>query len=564
MFPTPDMGKQGDIKALFAKGRPPSAASVRPLAEGPRLPELDSQTYKLAENFFDQYKRHKRLRALATDAPTPLPSQPSQRSAKRRRVDAADAESDRLLSLGSQQETTDKADGDTSGFDVLQQARQLIRPEIAFSREQYKHLIAIMRAHHLHQAPDLSLQAYSLLQQLMKLHPPCKVVNSEDGKPCLVHNSQAFDLAERTRSSAMGLYMSAFNVENLIDLPLPFEVLLHWAECAHMAVISPSQPQHYGELLAWKWAVQTLEQDGRARVQVFNAWGKADKPGLRITLDSLLTSCQLWRIISSDMAVPWTGIASVETLVQTLARTIASAAAANVHPCIGQLSSIDIGSIAARLLNALLLVLGTAEEAGMLFKGNNRRRSIAGNERIALDKALLHCFTHDLASAKKQCTLLAALAPTDCMRLIGLLVAQRRVLRAEDKDTYPSLCTASRLLNNPGSAERPLYVQPLEVLQYLSTELFTSNFSSKTVGPFGLEGIVRIVAQLVHAATAVVQGDAEVLQQLHEAVNTLVDQLFKQAEDEKRRGQDGFQWMLQLCCCKIQASKALAAAEVKV
>lgn len=43
--------------------------------------------------------------------------------------------------------------------------------------------------------------------------------------------------------SAMGLYMSAFNVENLIDLPLPFEVLLHWAECAHMAVISPSQPQ---------------------------------------------------------------------------------------------------------------------------------------------------------------------------------------------------------------------------------------------------------------------------------------------------------------------------------
>lgn len=59
-----------------------------------------------------------------------------------------------------------------------------------------------------------------------------------------------------------------------------------------------------------------------------------------------------------DMAVPWTGIASVETLVQTLARTIASAAAANVHPCIGQLSSIDIGSIAARLLNALLLVLG--------------------------------------------------------------------------------------------------------------------------------------------------------------------------------------------------------------
>lgn len=86
------------------------------------------------------------------------------------------------------------------------------------------------------------------------------------------------------------------------------------------------------------------------------------------------------------------------------------------------------------------------------------------------------------------------------------LVAQRRVLRAEDKDTYPSLCTASRLLNNPGSAERPLYVQPLEVLQYLSTELFTSNFSSKTVGPFGLEGIVRIVAQLVHAATAVVQG----------------------------------------------------------
>lgn len=59
-------------------------------------------------------------------------------------------------------------------------------------------------------------------------------------------------------------------------------------------------------------------------------------------------------------------------------------------------------------------------------------------------------------------------------------------------------------------------------------------------------------------------GDAEVLQQLHEAVNTLVDQLFKQAEDEKRRGQDGFQWMLQLCCCKIQASKALAAAEVKV
>lgn len=74
-------------------------------------------------------------------------------------------------------------------------------------------------------------------------------------------------------------------------------------------------------------------------------------------------------------------------------------------------------------LASMTVSAGTAEEAGMLFKGNNRRRSIAGNERIALDKALLHCFTHDLASAKKQCTLLAALAPTDCMRLIGLVSA---------------------------------------------------------------------------------------------------------------------------------------------
>ena len=64
-------------------------------------------------------------------------------------------------------------------------------------------------------------------------------------------------------------------------------------------------------------------------------------------------------VCDQDLGTRWTGPESVEELVRELALTIASAPGANLPPGVGRLSSHDIGGLAERLLQAMLLVLGT-------------------------------------------------------------------------------------------------------------------------------------------------------------------------------------------------------------
>ena len=85
------------------------------------------------------------------------------------------------------------------------------------------------------------------------------------------------------------------------------------------------------------------------------------------------------------------------------------------------------------------------------------------------------------------------------------LVVQRRVARSEDCSNYPSLWRAANILANPRAAQS-IEVDPVEVLAYLSQELNTAGFASKTVGPFGIEGLIGIVAALLQAAITLMQG----------------------------------------------------------
>ena len=61
-----------------------------------------------------------------------------------------------------------------------------------------------------------------------------------------------------------------------------------------------------------------------------------------------------------DMGVRLTGPESVEQLVQKLVQVIAAAPEASIAPGLGQLSAHEIGCLAKRLLNMLLLVLGAS------------------------------------------------------------------------------------------------------------------------------------------------------------------------------------------------------------
>ena len=87
------------------------------------------------------------------------------------------------------------------------------------------------------------------------------------------------------------------------------------------------------------------------------------------------------------------------------------------------------------------------------------------------------------------------------------MTASKQVSRPENSQTYPTLAEAKSLLEKPAEANASICIDPNEVLGYLTRELNGANFAAKTLGPFGVEGLVAVSGVFVQAAVVEASGE---------------------------------------------------------
>ena len=95
------------------------------------------------------------------------------------------------------------------------------------------------------------------------------------------------------------------------------------------------------------------------------------------------------------------------------------------NPCIYTRS--ELNALGARLLRLMLRLFGTAEASGA-FHATAKHRSAKTNYRMSIDANLLEAFWSEKGLCKSPAaarSLLRALLPRDCLRLLGLLAAQK-------------------------------------------------------------------------------------------------------------------------------------------
>jgi hypothetical protein len=243
----------------------------------------------------------------------------------------------------------------------------------------------------------------------------------------------------------------------------PAELLLHCVEKA----LQSAEVDFNGDLLLFQYIISVLEQDTEVRMSVYTelggkrpgdddtdnhdydydqAKGNGDNANKHYNTSKMegprravLENSLAWRFFAGQLVGAGIqrelirGLVGLIVCNDIMAGNDGDIDAAEDEPeddapagaCI--FTRPELAALAARLLRILLSIFGAAEASGA-FLATGKHRSAGGNHRMALDSYLLEA----LASEKGVCktpeasrALLRVLAPRDCLRLIGLLAAQR-------------------------------------------------------------------------------------------------------------------------------------------
>lgn len=228
----------------------------------------------------------------------------------------------------------------------------------------------------------------------------------------------------------------------------PAELLLHCVEKA----LQSAEVDFNGDLLLFQYLISVMEQDSEVRLAVYSQLGgklpgsdtkeeDTDKSNSKMEgpRRAMLENSLAWRLFAGQLVSTNIQRELIRGLASLLVSTADTAGNdgdideaedepeddAPAGACV--FTRPELAALAARLLRILLSIFGTAEASGA-FLSTGKHRSAGINHRMALDSYLLEA----LASEKGVCktpealrSVLRVLPPRDCLRLVGLLAAQK-------------------------------------------------------------------------------------------------------------------------------------------
>ncbi|PRW59638.1 hypothetical protein C2E21_1506 [Chlorella sorokiniana] len=463
-------------------------------------------------------------------------------------------------------ESKEDADLDVAALRYLEELRhvqqQAIRAEAAVKPRNLELLALILRCDVLHKHGDVSYQAYTALQSMLRCYPYASIGRYESGlwagrlyvivderaawqpleamtDPLSLtrrymleesikdaghnhrldhHESSAQLLADRKKGGQLG------SVLQLLKL------------CVDRAVDSVEE-DHNGDVLLLAYLLALLQQDLRARLQVFEAYADVEDSkvlGLRF---ALLQNSLLWRVWmdqrESDkeradavrlLMKLIVGVASEQEL-QEVEEQEAHAhrrdpdAEEQANPCI--CTPRQLAALAATLLNMLLDCFSAAEAAGGFVKTRDNRMH-RSNLRLLMDKQLKQLFWKNKAEAvcltdEQSRAFLEALAPAHRLRLLSL-VAMEHVAKAyylEEASRRPALLQAKQVEAlvtdcDSGGHTGTFPVDPLVALRCLNLDKYRSiKVFTNVSGDSAVNNLAVLACGIALAAHALAASGAE-------------------------------------------------------
>ncbi|KAK9803676.1 hypothetical protein WJX72_011287 [[Myrmecia] bisecta] len=463
---------------------------------------------------------------------------------REKRRKKAEAEDDDLgLSLGAPR-VVDMSVGDDEGLRYIDKLRQHVKPDVMPNKEQYRALINIIRTHPLHGSKEVALQAFSLLEKLTLWHPAISIGRHTSGtgaagQAYLLVNEQSWSLMDDANRRVGRFERDVLAKPGAVRLRNT-EYLAHLVQLALGASLGLTESDGdgqrteagaagaFGELLMLKYLLGECERDLRCRLLVFQQAGRADEDASAFERrQALLQNSLVYRAINAGLEYWPQNIKgeggektalTLPKLVRGLMQIIAAGPAAEAGGASGPpaaeglvFSRQELAGMAASLLSLLLELFGTLEDGGSSHsKSKTRVGQNRNHERRCLDHYMVESIATPgplciLKTAEQKRTFFHALPPRDACRLLGLIMALKRVeLDTDAADAFVSMKHARELYTNPTDIHTYLDVDALEVLQWLHShfvwalKIFASRQAA--AGAHALENLAALVASLVKAA----------------------------------------------------------------
>ncbi|CAL8469358.1 g8899 [Coccomyxa elongata] len=455
----------------------------------------------------------------------------------------------------------DMSKGDADGLAYLDRLNMLVGSDSMPRMIDYHRLINIIRSHGLHGTSELALRAFCLLEKISSLHPAVEVQDRPSG-PVVVTNTSAWApiglVDPESHASPSKLMEDAYDLEKSGTYLAESGLLPHLLTAMHQLTFASAEnttkqfdhKRAYGEVLLLKYVLGELLVDARARLRVFAAYAPS------ASRSSLLQNSQLWRLLKSDMNCPLKDM--VTMLVELTGNRpgpdfddmegicAAGEAAAATSAGQGGLGKAECASMACLLLNLVLELFGTAEDAS-LFDCKSEVRSVPvgrfANCRAELDGLLLPLVTGSttvLPSLPQKAAFLNALQPRDRLRLLGMVVAKKRVKRKDD--AYAALDAALWQLDHaPCEAERFTDFAAADALRYLADEMARSEDLAQKVlcardSAPSPDGLALLVSALLGAGAGLLPTGSERAEALNRLTGVADEVTSRLLERHKKGG----------------------------
>lgn len=425
----------------------------------------------------------------------------------------------------------------------------------------------LIRQHAVHEDQRPSQAAFRLLQlcvlrfptTTLDVYPPGHVY---EGIPFVTENKLTFTCLQEWKRPSWEKSLPAPG-----STMLPSETwraceffLMLWQRAAALTADGNADDDswvqsHYGDVLLLTVMVQQLGAElaprlaahratgGEATLERIGALSKGSKQTLRRSAwvaqrEKLLNESHLWRIMVG-MATGPTGEV-VRQVVRLLLAIIGGGAAgciANDAPCGGRLITAQesLRGTASALLRLLLSLFGSMEAAGhWKSAGQNRRGDNDVNLRTEMDQLMVEAMSAassaTLQRPEAKQALLAVLQPHDAIRLLGLVVGNKRPEKPQFKEKYKSMDAGCEVALSTGVTGSFITIDPADVFQFLSDDLDYIQRSRR--GQCPAEDLALFAARLASASAAADLPNLEELLVLYDGLSQqmLIRHKYEEAE----------------------------------
>ncbi|KAK9869062.1 hypothetical protein WJX84_012459 [Apatococcus fuscideae] len=431
--------------------------------------------------------------------------------------------------------------GDDDGQQYIAQLEEFVELGDSLTQDHLKEAIQMVRQHGLHDLPETSHKAFSMLLEHLRRTPTSRVSSSSAPK------------VESLQASWNIMGSNTYPKDVFISYPpdqvalghhevTGFELLKRLVAVASLAtqgwnadvartkdLSGMTAKQGHGELLLLKFIVAGFQQDLRARLAVYSALCKGQLPEAVSTKRSVLLQFSLlWRMISvgnkwhDDMTPLLRNL--VEIIMgsgvlpaggsQTPGKTPNKRRSSDVlglEDEAGQTlleasvwTQAELAATASVLLNLFYELLGHMEEDGLAHHNNAPKAGTSrAMHRQELDKHLAgmlkgsNVLTKDVSRIQR---LLLSLRARDSLRLIAVLFGRPHPRKGRENNFDCLELLHNVTFEKAGETFRYTSASVLDILGYLADEARRGNLTKVLPAEMGSEGTALLITASAQAA----------------------------------------------------------------